>query len=147
MNLVTRGAGPPLAVVGALLLFAGVAEAKDPWPPREPRKDPRPAHQLQEGHDLAGGADGAAADRRIKFTEALANLCDVPADSPIAALAPEFLSAADETKTDPFTLAALARFGSRCKPDYNKDGVIGLMAVEPGMYRVPGAPAPPGGQE
>jgi hypothetical protein len=143
MNLVTRSAGPPLAAVGALLLLGSAAQAKDPWPHREPRKEPRPAHQLRSVNTWPAEPTVLPPIDPIKFKEALASLCEVPADSPVAALAPDFLAAAEETKTDPFTLAALARIGSGCKPKYNKDGVIGMMAVEPGMYRVEGAPTPP----
>ena len=80
-----------------------------------------------------------------KFTAAWVNLCGLKADSPAAALAPKIITAAAAAKSDPFTLAALARFGSRCDPAYKgkKGGSYGLLAIEPGMYRVPGAPELP----
>src|SRR5581483_9020589 len=45
--------------------------------------------------------------------------------------------------SDPFTLAALAYFNTKCDPQFHKDGRYGLFALEPSMYRVPGAPEPP----
>ena len=80
-----------------------------------------------------------------KFTAAWAYLCGVAADSTTAALGPKIVAAAAAAKSDPFTLAALARFGSRCDPAYKgkKGGTYGLLAIEPGMYRVPGSPELP----
>ena len=77
-----------------------------------------------------------------KFTAAWASLCGVKADSAIAALAPKIVAAAAAAKSDPFTLAALARYGSRCDPAFKgkKGGTYGLLAIEPAMYRVPDAP-------
>ena len=60
-------------------------------------------------------------------------------------LGPKIIAAATAAHSDPFTLAALAHFASRCDPDYKgkKGGTYGLFGIEPGMFRVPGAPAPP----
>jgi hypothetical protein len=51
------------------------------------------------------------------------------------------MTAADAAKSDPFTLAALGYFGSHCDVGFHgKDGLYGLLAIDPSMYRVPGAP-------
>ena len=54
------------------------------------------------------------------------------------------LDAAAAANSDPFTLAALAYYGSKCNPAFHKEAALyGLLAIEPAMYRVAGAPAPP----
>ena len=124
----------------------GVAHAR-PWEAREPSVDPKPAHQLKNPATVwpAEPEMPAAPIDAAKFTAAWVNLCGLKADSPVAALAPKIIAAAAAAKSDPFTLAALARFGSRCDPAYKgkKGGTYGLLAIEPGMYRVPGAPELP----
>jgi hypothetical protein len=77
---------------------------------------------------------------------AWAHLCNVAPDSATAALAPKITAAAVTAKSDPFTLAALAYFNSRCDAAYKskKGSMYGLLGIEPGMYRnVEGAPELP----
>ena len=97
----------------------GVAHAR-PWEAREPSVDPKPAHQLKNPAAVwpAEPEMPAAPIDATKFTAAWTSLCGVKADSPIAALAPKIIAAAAAAKSDPFTLAALARFGSRCDPAF-----------------------------
>jgi len=77
----------------------------------------------------------------MKFTLAWASLCGVASDSATGALAPKILAAAAAAKSDPFTLAALARYSSRCDASYRgKGNTYGLLGIEPSMYRVSGAP-------
>ena len=124
----------------------GVAHAR-PWEAREPSVDPKPAHQLKNPTTVwpAEPEMPAAPIDAAKFTAAWVNLCGLKADSPVAALAPKIITAAAAAKSDPFTLAALARFGSRCDPAFKgkKGGTYGLLAIDPGMYRVAGAPELP----
>ena len=81
----------------------------------------------------------------MKFTLAWASLCGVTSDSTTGALAPKILAAAAAAKSDPFMLAALARYGSHCDAAYKakKGGAYGLLAIEPSMYRAAGAPELP----
>jgi murein DD-endopeptidase MepM/ murein hydrolase activator NlpD len=143
MHSVTRRA-PLWIFLAASAAAPGVAQAARPWEAREPSVDPKPAHQLRDPGATwpAEPVTPASPIDAAKFTAAWASLCGVKADSAIAALAPKVLSAAAAAKSDPFMLAALARFGSRCDPAFRgkKGGTFGLLAIEPGMYRVPGAP-------
>jgi hypothetical protein len=125
----------------ALVVASGTAQAR-PWEAREPAVDPKPAHQLRNPATWPAEPDAPAPIDEAKFTAAWAHLCGVAADSTTAALGPKIVAAAAAAKSDPFTLAALARFGSRCDPAYKgkKGGTYGLLAIEPGMYRVPGSP-------
>src|SRR5262245_30958457 len=139
----TRVCTPLWITLVALLAAAGTANAR-PWDAREPAHDPKPAHQLRnpEAAWPAEPATPAAPIDEAKFTAAWAHICGVGPDSAIAKLGPKVLAAAADAKTDPFTLAALARFGSRCDPAFKgrKGGTYGLLAIEPAMYRVEGAP-------
>src|SRR4051794_21594401 len=129
------------ASIGALLfalVAAPVTAQARPWEAREPSVDPKPAHQLKNPSMWPVEPEQPAAPLdEAKFAAAWAHLCGVSADSPTAALAPKIIAAAATAKSDPFTLAALARFGSRCDASYRgKGGTYGLLAIEPGMYRV-----------
>ncbi len=133
-----------LAVVGAgtLVSMGGVALAR-PWPARAPSVEPKPAHQLRNPATWPAEPEVPAPIDGARFQAAYAHLCVAAGDSPLVALAPQILAAADAAKVDPFTLAALGYFGSKCDPTFHADGRYGLLAIEPGMYRVPGAPEPP----
>jgi murein DD-endopeptidase MepM/ murein hydrolase activator NlpD len=144
MRFVTHQA-PAWGLLFALVVASGTAQAR-PWEAREPAVDPKPAHQLKNPALWPAEPDAPAAPiDQAKFTAAWAHLCGVDADSTTAALGPKIVAAAAAAKSDPFTLAALARFGSRCDPAYKgkKGGSYGLLAIEPGMYRVPGSPELP----
>jgi len=131
-----------VALGASLCSWGGVARAR-PWPPRAPGVEPKPAHQLRDPATWPAEPEVPAPIDGTRFQAAYAHLCGVAADSPKAALAPQILTAADAAKSDPFTLAALGYFGSKCDPGFHKDGLYGLLAIEPAMYRVPGAPEPP----
>jgi hypothetical protein len=137
---------PLWIVLAASAAAPGVAHAR-PWEAREPSVDPKPAHQLKNPATVwpAEPEMPAAPIDAAKFTAAWVSLCGLKADSPVAALAPKIIAAAAAAKSDPFTLAALARFGSKCDPAFKgkKGGTYGLLAIDPGMYRVPGAPELP----
>lgn len=78
------------------------------------------------------------------FRRAFAYLCKVDEDGEIAGLSHEILRAAAEQQVDPFTLAALAYYGSNCKPRPKGVGGIGFLAINPVLYRNDdGAPPPP----
>jgi murein DD-endopeptidase MepM/ murein hydrolase activator NlpD len=141
MGVIWRGAWA-LAAAGALVSASGAAVAR-PWTAREPSIEPKPAHQLRNPSTWPAEPEVPAPLDGERFRAAYAHLCGVPADSSIAAIAPQILTAADTAKSDPFTLAALGYFGSNCDPAFHADGSYGLLAIQPGMYRVPGAPAPP----
>jgi murein DD-endopeptidase MepM/ murein hydrolase activator NlpD len=145
MRLVTSFHKAPVLSVFAVLAAAGTAQAR-PWEAREPSAEPKPAHQLRTPASTwpAEPEMPPAPLDPAKFTAAWAGLCGVTTDSATAALAPKILAAASSAKSDPFTLAALARYGSRCDPAYKgKGNTYGLLAIEPGMYRSPGAPELP----
>jgi hypothetical protein len=143
MRLVT----PPAlarALLFAAVLTPAAAQAARPWEAREPAVEPKPAHQLRNPATWPAEPEAPAAPLDAdKFQAAWAYLCGVAPDSTIAALAPKIIAAATAAKSDPFTLAGLARFGSRCNPDYKGKVTYGLLAIEPAMYRVPGAPPLP----
>jgi len=128
----------------ALLAAPAAAHAR-PWEAREPSIEPKPAHQLRNPAKWPAEPDLPAAPLdEMKFTLAWASLCGVTSDSTIGALAPRILAAAKTAGSDPFTLAALARYGSHCDVAYKgKGGTYGLLAIEPGMYRTEGAPTLP----
>ncbi|HVV49464.1 MAG TPA: peptidoglycan DD-metalloendopeptidase family protein, partial [Polyangia bacterium] len=128
--------------MGALVMASGVAAAR-PWPARAPSVEPKPAHQLRDPATWPAEPDAPAPIDAAKFRAAYAHLCNVPVDSPRAALAPTILTAAAAAKSDPFTLAALGYYGSHCDPGFHKEGLYGLLAIDPSMYRVEGAPEPP----
>src|SRR5262245_49579626 len=144
MRLVTTKA-PAWTSVFAIVTVAGAAQAR-PWEARECSVEPKPAHQLRNPTvtwPTEPEVPPAPIDQ-AKFTAAWAGLCGVAPDSATAALAPKILAAAATAKSDPFTLAALARYGSRCDPAYKgKGNTYGLLAIEPGMYRTAGAPELP----
>jgi hypothetical protein len=144
MQLVTRQA-VFLVVLSALALAAPRAAHARPWEAREPAAEPKPAHQLRNPATWPAEPEMPPAPiDETKFAAAWAYLCGVAPDSATAALAPKITAAAAAGKSDPFTLAALARFGSRCDAAYKgKGGTYGLLAIEPSMYRVPGAPELP----
>ena len=143
MRFVTHQA-PAWVLLFALVVASRTAQAR-PWEAREPAVDPKPAHQLKNPATWPAEPDAPAPIDAAKFTAAWAYLCGVAADSTTAALGPKIVAAAAAAKSDPFTLAALARFGSRCDPAYKgkKGGTYGLLAIEPSMYRVPGSPELP----
>jgi hypothetical protein len=114
-----------------------------PWTARAPSVEPKPAHQLRDPATWPAEPDVPTPIDAVRFQAAYAHLCGVASDAPRALVATQILTAADAAKSDPFTLAALAYYGSHCNPDFHKDGVYGLLAIEPSMYRVPGAPELP----
>jgi murein DD-endopeptidase MepM/ murein hydrolase activator NlpD len=131
---------------GALVLFAAtssVAVAR-PWPPRAPAVEPKPAHQLRTPSTWPAEPDAPSPVDPAKFTAAYAHLCGFDPSSSKAAVAGQLLTAAQAGNSDPFTLAALGYFNTKCDPDFRKDGRYGLLGIEPSMYRgEAGAPEPP----
>ena len=125
-------------------LGAGVAVAR-PWPARAPSVEPKPAHQLRDPATWPAEPEVPAPIDPTRFQASYAHLCRVAADSPRAAVAGQILTAAAAAKSDPFTLAALAYYGGHCDPEFHhgKEGLYGLLAIDPSMYRVPGAPELP----
>jgi murein DD-endopeptidase MepM/ murein hydrolase activator NlpD len=142
MTSAKRGLCAPSVLVGALCLASGAASAR-PWPARAPSVDPKPAHQLRDPATWPAEPQVPGPIDVTRFQAAYAHLCRLEPDAPKAALAQQILTAADAAKSDPFTLAALGYIGSKCDPAFHKDGLYGLLAIEPAMYRVPGAPEPP----
>jgi murein DD-endopeptidase MepM/ murein hydrolase activator NlpD len=125
---------------GLLCVGARPALAARPWPTRAPTVEPKPAHQLRDPATWPAEPDVPAPIDAARFQVAYAHLCGVAADAPRAALAAQILNAADAAKSDPFTLAALAYYGSHCDPGFHREGLYGLLAIDPSMYRVSGAP-------
>jgi hypothetical protein len=80
----------------------------------------------------------------VRFRAAFARLCKVDEDGAVAALSHDMLAAARENAVDPFLMAGLAFYASHCNPKLvAKGGSYGLLAINPDMYRVEGAPPPP----
>jgi hypothetical protein len=143
MRQVTRQA----VLLFALVAAPAVANAR-PWENREPAVEPKPAHQLRNPLTTWPAEPDAplAPIDDAKFKAAWAHLCNVAPDSATAALAPKITAAAVTAKSDPFTLAALAYFNSRCDAAYKskKGSMYGLLGIEPAMYRnAEGAPELP----
>lgn len=131
--------------LGAFALVAATSGAASahPWPARAPSVEPTPAHQLRNPATWPAEPQVTGPIDPAKFGVAYAHLCGVDATSSKGALALQVLTAAQVANTDPFTLAALGYYRSKCDPDFHKDGRYGLLGIEPSMYRVPGAPEPP----
>jgi murein DD-endopeptidase MepM/ murein hydrolase activator NlpD len=123
-------------------LSTGTAFAR-PWPTREPSVEPKPAHQLRNVATWPAEPTAPEPVDTTKFQAAFAHLCNVAADSRTAQLAPAILEAAAGASSDPFTLAALALWSSKCDPTFHREGRYGLLGIDPSMYRTEGAPPPP----
>jgi hypothetical protein len=134
-----------LAFLGVLLAGTRSASASRPWSARAPAIEPKPAHQLRNPATWPAEPAVPAPIDPTRFAEAFAHLCNAAPGSPTAALAPKILDAAGTAASDPFMIAALAYYGSKCNPAFHgaREHTYGLMAIEPGMYRAEGAPAPP----
>jgi murein DD-endopeptidase MepM/ murein hydrolase activator NlpD len=132
-----------LAIVVAVTWLGGGVAAAHPWPARAPSAEPKPAHQLRDPATWPAEPEVPAPIDATRFQASWAHLCRVAPDSARAALAAQILTAAAAAKSDPFTLAALGYYGSHCDPSFHKEGLYGLLAIDPSMYRVPGAPALP----
>jgi murein DD-endopeptidase MepM/ murein hydrolase activator NlpD len=131
-----------LAAAGLVVVTTSAAHAR-PWPPRAPAVEPKPAHQLRTPTTWPAEPETPVGIDPAKFTAAYAHLCGLDPSSSKAALATQLLSVAQAGHSDPFTLAALGYYNTKCDPDYHKDGRYGLLGIEPSMYRVSGAPEPP----
>src|SRR6188768_2748784 len=116
MRLVTYVA--TVLVPCLLVAAAGTAIAGKPWPAREPSHEPNPAHQLRNPVTTWPAEPEAPAPvDEARFTAALAYLCNAKPDAPtMVSLGAKIVAAATAAHSDPFTLAALAQFGSRCNP-------------------------------
>jgi hypothetical protein len=131
-----------LTILGILLGFASAAVAR-PWTTRERSAEPVPAHQLRNPATWPAEPAAPTPLDVEKFQAAYAHLCGVDGASPAAALAVKIAAASTAANSDPFTIAALAYYGSKCDPAFHAKGAYGLLAIDPAMYRVPDAPAVP----
>jgi hypothetical protein len=131
-----------LATLATLLSTGGTALAH-PWPARAPTAEPRQAHQLRDPASWPAEPAVTAPIDGARFRTAYIHLCGIETDAAKQAIAPLILTAAAASKSDPFTLAALGYFGSKCDPGFHGKGGYGLLSIEPEMYRVAGAPEPP----
>jgi murein DD-endopeptidase MepM/ murein hydrolase activator NlpD len=132
-----------VAVAVMLLGAAGKAAAVRPWPARRPAIEPKPAHQLRNIATWPAEPASPAEIDDLRFQAAFAHLCGVPEGGAVAALAPAVLAAARDASVDPFLLAALVAYGSGCDPKMKSAAGIGLLAINPALYRSPGAPPLP----
>ncbi|HXU61222.1 MAG TPA: M23 family metallopeptidase [Polyangia bacterium] len=142
MGGILRRAKCAFCTVVLLASTTGVAVAR-PWTPRAPSVEPKPAHQLRNPTSWPAEPPAPSPIDAGKFQAAYAHLCGLDATSSRADLSADLLKAADAADSDPFTLAALAYFNTKCDPQFHKDGRYGLFGIEPSMYRVPEAPEPP----
>jgi murein DD-endopeptidase MepM/ murein hydrolase activator NlpD len=145
MRSVTELAGAretsAVALLFALVAAPAVAHAR-PWEAREASPEPKPAHQLRSTATWPTEPEMPSPIDAAKFAASWAHLCGVAPDSSTAALAQKIVAAAAAAKSDPFMLAALARYTTRCDASYRakKGGAYGLLGIEPAMYRASGAP-------
>jgi murein DD-endopeptidase MepM/ murein hydrolase activator NlpD len=116
--------------------------AARPWAARRPSVEPKPAHQLRSVSTWPTEPAAPAEIDGARFAAAYARLCAVAADDPVAALAPNVLSAATAAEVDPFELAALVFTASGCdaRAKSRAKAGVGLLAIDAAMYRQPGAP-------
>jgi hypothetical protein len=121
--------------------WAGLARAQRPWPARKPAVEPKPAHQLRNVATWPAEPVVPAEIDGEKFHAAFARLCAVDPDGAVADLAGPTLAAARAEGVDPFELGALAFAATGCNAKYDKRTGVGLLAIDPGMYLAPGAPA------
>jgi murein DD-endopeptidase MepM/ murein hydrolase activator NlpD len=123
-----------------LIICGGRAYGGRDWPPRKPPKTPKPAHQLRDiSRWPAEPATPAEIDAE-RFRQAVAYLCGNKAEQTPA---DEVLASARKAGVDPFLLASLMAERSRCNPRFSKNGGLGLLGLQPAMYRTPGAPPTP----
>jgi hypothetical protein len=137
---------PVAALAGLSMLLGPIAAAgaaTRPWPAREPPVEPKPAHQLRDIATWPAEPVAPPTVDDVRFRAAFARLCSVNEDGPIAALSHDLLAAARDAGVDPFTLGALAFYGSGCKPKMKSPSGYGLLGIHPAMYRVPGTPEVP----
>src|ERR1043165_5788913 len=123
--------GPPVGILRRAVAAAPGAAHMRPWEAREPAVEPKPAHQLRNPARWPAEPEVPAAPLdEMKCKLAWAALCGVASDSTTGALAPKILAAAATAKSDPFTIAALARYGSNCDAGYRskKGSAYGLLA-------------------
>jgi murein DD-endopeptidase MepM/ murein hydrolase activator NlpD len=118
------------------------ALAARPWPARRPSAEPKPAHQLRSVSTWPAEPAAPADVDAARFASAFVRLCARAADEaePIAALAPAVLAAAKAAEVDPFELAALAFTASGCDARAKSRAGVGVLSIDPAMYRQPGAP-------
>jgi len=128
-------------VISMSVLSTSVAQAARPWPAREPTVEPKPAHQLRSLATWPAEAETPAPLDDARFHAAYAHLCSVDTEGKVAALAADVLAAARAADVDPFELAALTFTASGCDPKLKTRAGVGLLAIDAGMYRTPGAPA------
>ena len=123
-----------------LIICGGRAYGGRDWPPRKPPKTPKHAHQLSDiSRWPAEPATPAEIDPE-RFRQSVAYLCGKKAEQTPA---DEVLASAKEAGVDPFLLASLMAEKSRCNPKFNKDGGLGLLGLQPAMYRTSDAPPTP----
>jgi hypothetical protein len=136
---------PVTAVLSLLLVSPGalVYARSGPWPARKPNREPTPAHQLRDTGTWPAEPPLPASIDEARFRSAFAHLCHVDETDQIADLAPLVLAAARASALDPFLFSGLVFYASACKPKHDGKMGVGLLAIDPAMYRVPGAPALP----
>jgi hypothetical protein len=123
-----------------VILTAGVPAR--PWEARKPPSEPPRIHELRSPESWPPEPPSPNPIDPAKFREALAYVCNRPVDK---VPADDVLAAAEATGVDPFLLGGLMFDRSRCDPRRKLKGVagVGLLAIQPGLYRSEGAPPPP----
>jgi hypothetical protein len=132
------------ALLLAVLVLCGDVQARNKlWDARHPATEPLPAHQLRDVATWPAEPPVPINIDDARFREAFAYLCNVAADTPIAALAADVKASAAESSVDPFLLSALVLFESSCKPTVDSRHGVGLLRIDRSLYLSPGAPPPP----
>jgi Peptidase family M23 len=136
---------PVTAVLALLLVCPGavVYARSGPWPARKPAREPTPAHQLLDVATWPPEPATPATIDEARFRSAFAHLCHVEESDPIADLAPLVLSKARASALDPFLFSGLVFYASACKTKRDGRMGVGLLGIDPALYRSPGAPPLP----
>ncbi|MET0341197.1 MAG: M23 family metallopeptidase [Polyangiales bacterium] len=110
------------------------APRQGPRTPRVPRTPPAAMEILTSRYDWPPEPSAPAEVDATRFTEALAQVCDVAADSPVRTWYAGFvLTQARAFGSDPFLLGALMAARSRCDP--TRPGVgVGPTGLLPELY-------------
>ncbi|HVR60848.1 MAG TPA: M23 family metallopeptidase [Polyangia bacterium] len=136
------------ALLFAVWVLCGDVQARNRlWEARRPPVEPAPAHQLRDPGTWPPEPPVPSPIDGIRFHDAFAYLCNVPADGAIAGLSGDVLARATDVGVDPFLLSALALVQSNCKPDRDSKAGTGLLRISRSMYLSPGTPPPPVGRD
>jgi hypothetical protein len=125
-------------------LFFHVARAEArPWPARRPVRELQPAHQLRNPATWPTEPSPIGEVDPVRFRAALVHLCGSRAEVTATSVSDDLLAAAGGAGVDPFLLAGLVFYQSRCDATLTSPTGTGLLRLDRRLYQSPGAPRPP----